>query len=158
MRRGVARRIVWAVALFILGVALVRVVSPARVTVSWETASEVDAAGFHLYRASTPAEAFVRINPALIPAEGDPLTGAAYHYEDENVHWGARYFYQLEEVDLSGRANRYTEIVHSRAGLGWGWAAGVGLFLAMASLYATHPAAPAEADPPVEERREESAA
>lgn len=129
--------VLFALMLFIIGVALVRLTSPARVIITWETASEVDAAGFHLYRAVSPEAPFERITAKLIPTEGDPLTGASYTYEDEDVRWGERYYYQLEEVTLSGATNRYPDIVESRAGLGWGWATGAGALLALMSLGAS---------------------
>ncbi|MGC9398605.1 MAG: hypothetical protein ACP5HM_05655 [Anaerolineae bacterium] len=119
---------------FLIGPLLVRLTSPARATITWETASEVDTAGFHLYRATPPDPSFERITSTPIPAQGDPLTGAEYRYQDKNVRWGARYRYQLEEVTLSGSTQKYPEIVESRAGLGWGWALGSGAGLAALSL------------------------
>ena len=126
--------IVLALVIFAIGALLVRLTSPPRVTVTWETASEVDAAGFRLYRSSAPDGPFEIVTPELIPAEGDPLTGASYSYQDRDVRWGRRYYYQLEEVTLDGSVNRYPEIVKSRAGLGWGWTLAIALGLAALSL------------------------
>jgi len=36
----------------------------------------------------------------LIPAQGNPDTGASYEYVDSDVVKGATYFYKLEDVDL----------------------------------------------------------
>jgi hypothetical protein len=116
--------------LFALGVSAVRIGSPARVIVTWETASEVDTAGFHLYRSRSPEGPFSPIRQSPVPAEGDPLVGASYRYEDEAVVWGQRYFYQLEEVERNGTRNRYPETVTGRAGVGWAWALGGGALLA----------------------------
>jgi hypothetical protein len=116
--------------LFALGVAAVRVGSPARVAVTWETASEVETAGFHVLRARSPDGDFTRITETPVPAEGDPLVGASYRYEDIDVTWGQRYVYQLEEVELDGTRNRYDETVQGRAGLGWPWALAAGAALA----------------------------
>jgi hypothetical protein len=126
--------ILWALGAFLFGLLLVRVTSPARVMLTWETASEVDAAGFHVYRSASAESTFERVTSALIPTKGDPLTGASYSYEDSDVRWGQRYYYQLEEVTLNGGTNRYPEIVQSRAGLGWGWASGIALGMAVLSL------------------------
>jgi hypothetical protein len=112
-----------------LGVAAVRIGSPARVIVTWETASEVDTAGFYVYRSRFPEGPFSPISESPVPAEGDPLVGASYQYEDEEVAWGQQYFYQLEEVERDGTRNRYPEVVEGRAGVGWAWAAAGGMVL-----------------------------
>jgi hypothetical protein len=122
--------VVLSLLLFLLGVAAVRVVSPPRVVVTWETASEVETAGFHVYRSRSPNGEFSRRTETLVPAEGDPLIGASYRYVDEDVVWGQRYVYQLEEVELDGSRNRYEASVEARAGVGWLWALGSGALLA----------------------------
>jgi len=102
------------------------------VTITWETASEVDTMGFNLYRAVTLAEGpFEQVNTELIPAKGDPLTGATYQIEDEGVEPGQLYFYQIEEVEWSGAHQRYPEVVQARAGVPrlWLMAEGVALVL-----------------------------
>jgi hypothetical protein len=116
--------------LFALGVAAVRIGSPAQVIVTWETASEVETAGFHVLRARSPDGDFTLITETPVPAQGDPLVGASYRYEDTDVAWGQRYVYQLEEVELDGTRNRYEETVEGRAGLGWPWALAAGAVLA----------------------------
>jgi hypothetical protein len=120
--RTVITTAVAALLLFALGVTAVRVGSPGRVIVTWETASEVDTAAFHVYRSRSPEGPFSPITESPVPAEGDPLVGASYRYEDKDVTWGRRYFYQLEEVELDGTLNLYPEVVEGRAGVGWGWA------------------------------------
>jgi hypothetical protein len=120
--------------LFALGVVGVRLGSPARIVVTWETASEVETAGFHVYR-SRSSDAFSRITETPVPAEGDPLVGASYRYEDEDVAWGQRYTYQLEEVERDGTRNRYPDVVEGRAGVGWPWAlAGGGMLAALGAV------------------------
>lgn len=123
-------RIAVPMLLFVLGAALVRLGSPPRIQVMWETASEVDAAGFHLYRSQSRDGPFVRITEAPIPARGDPLTGTSYSYEDRDVSWGQSYFYRLAEVELAGGLNRYDRVVEGRAGAGWAWALTSGALLA----------------------------
>ena len=127
----IAQRVLWAVGLFVLGVLLVRLGLPAQVTIQWETASEVEAAGFRLYRAASAEGPFTLLSETLIPAQGDPLTGASYEYEDRETSWGREYFYQLEEMDLNGATNLHPEVVQSRAGAGWPWAIGAGVGLAL---------------------------
>ena len=74
------------------------------VLLTWETATEADTAGFHLWRADSEAGIYARITQALVPSQGDATHGAAYAFTDSNVTAGATYFYKLEDVDLEGRS------------------------------------------------------
>jgi len=76
------------------------------VTLAWETGTEIDNAGFNLYRASAPDGPYAKINGALIAAQGDPVTGATYFFLDENLAPGT-YYYELEDVDLNGVTSRH---------------------------------------------------
>jgi hypothetical protein len=76
----------------------------------WETAVEVDNAGFNLYRAPAASGPYVRINDELIDSESDGLnTGATYQYidipPDDSV-----YYYQLEDIDIKGVGTRYDPV------------------------------------------------
>jgi hypothetical protein len=71
------------------------------VALAWETGTEIDNAGFNLYRASAPDGPYVKVNAALIAAQGDPTSGASYAFLDRGLTPGT-YFYKLEDVDLSG--------------------------------------------------------
>lgn len=73
-----------------------------RIELSWETGSEIDTSGFHLWRAEGEDGEYSRITNALIPSRGGPTKGAQYSYVDENVLWGETYFYKLEDIDFSG--------------------------------------------------------
>ena len=132
-------RAVLAVALLVGGVYLLLADIPP-VALSWETASEVGAAGFNVYRAESPppdvSDAdFVQVNAALIPAQGDEMVGAAYRFEDDDVRPGRRYAYRIEEVEWDGVTTLYPETVTVRAGLprAWNKAAG-GLLLLLGAL------------------------
>ncbi|GAB4581996.1 MAG: hypothetical protein Fur0022_47480 [Anaerolineales bacterium] len=70
--------------------------------VEWSTASELDIAGFNVLRAEHPEGPFLQVNTTLIPPAGDALQGGEYRFEDQNVQGGQTYFYQLQEVELSG--------------------------------------------------------
>jgi hypothetical protein len=129
MRRYVIRILVPLI-YFILGFVIVYLGSPPRIVFTWETVSEVDTAGFLLYRSDSPTGPFSPIVETPIPAKGDPLVGASYEYKDRNVVWGQRYFYQLEEVERSGNRNTFPEIVDGKAGGGWPWALAAGALLA----------------------------
>ena len=74
----------------------------AAVFVEWTTETEVETAGFNLYRSESPAGPYVKVNPALIPGASDPLLGGRYVYTDTNVIAGRTYYYKLEDVELDG--------------------------------------------------------
>jgi hypothetical protein len=73
------------------------------VALAWETGTEIDNAGFNLYRATSPDGPWTKVNGALIAAEGDPVAGASYSFLDEGLAPGT-YTYKLEDVDLNGVA------------------------------------------------------
>jgi hypothetical protein len=70
--------------------------------VEWTTESEVETAGFNLYRSDSSEGPYVKVNPALIPGSSDPLLGGRYVYTDTNVVAGRTYYYKLEDVELDG--------------------------------------------------------
>jgi|GEM_PF-2286647 len=80
------------------------------VTLSWETASEKENAGFDLYRRTAGGE-FQRINPDRIPGAGSSPVCHTYAYVDRDVDNGIRYDYQLADVDWSGRIHLHDRIV-----------------------------------------------
>lgn len=87
--------------------------TPPTVQVEWETATELDTAGFFLYRSEAADGEFVQVNQTLIDSQGSPVTGAAYRYIDRQVEPGVTYFYLLEEVQKDARTNRYEEDMFS---------------------------------------------
>ncbi len=99
---------------------LAQVARPARVTVSWETGSEQDMAGFNLYRGggdggeggdAAAARLPLRVNPAMVPARGNSTEGGSYRFVDDQVSYGARYRYQIESLDRSGGSERLPETI-----------------------------------------------
>gem|GEM_PF-3471385 len=72
------------------------------VILSWETTSEMEHAGFHLWRSENKEWGYERITEALIPAEGSTTQGAAYRFEDTAAAPGKNWFYKLEDVDADG--------------------------------------------------------
>jgi hypothetical protein len=76
------------------------------IVLDWETASEIDNAGFYLYRAETAEGTLVRLNQDLIPSQvppGSPI-GGVYTWLDETVKEGVTYYYWLEVVNVQGGA------------------------------------------------------
>jgi hypothetical protein len=71
--------------------------SDSKVTLQWKTESEVDNAGFNVWRAE-----FEKINTSLISAKGSPTQGVSYQFIDKNVQNRKMYLYKLEDIDLKG--------------------------------------------------------
>ncbi|MDD8025834.1 MAG: SBBP repeat-containing protein [Acidobacteriota bacterium] len=85
------------------------------INITWQTASERDNAGFHLWKKAETEKEFVRMTPALIPARGDMVLGAIYEYVDGGVEEGTRYLYKLECVDMNGE-NSFHGPIEAMAG------------------------------------------
>jgi len=77
----------------------------AAVALDWQTASEAAVVGFDVYRATNVAGPYARVNAALIPAQGDALSGASYHFVDM-PGFGA-FYYQLADVRADGGVERH---------------------------------------------------
>jgi len=73
------------------------------IRVEWETAQEIDNLGFNLYRGTSPAGSFVKINDGLIPGLIYSVKGKSYSYIDAAVTPGTLYYYKLEDIDASGK-------------------------------------------------------
>lgn len=80
------------------------------VTLIWQTESEIDNAGFNLYRAESADGPYVKINYALIHAEGSPTQGTAYEFVDKGLDNRKIYYYKLEDIDLNGMTTQHGPI------------------------------------------------
>jgi hypothetical protein len=136
-RRGGFRQVFWAVLslLLTIGGAWLLLSDLAPVVLTWETASEVGAAGFNVYRSPAGEDDFTKVNETLIPAQGDEMVGASYRFEDSNVRPGVRYRYRIEEVELDGSTTIYPETVDVRAGLPRLWVRVEGVVLMAIALF-----------------------
>ncbi len=74
-----------------------------KVVLTWATASEVDSAGFNIYRSKNKG-GYTQINSGLIPARGSQTAGARYRYIDTGVKNRTRYSYIIEDIDIFGEA------------------------------------------------------
>ncbi len=79
-----------------------------RVVVLWETGTEIDNAGFNIYRAVSPDGPWVKVNNVLIAAEGDPVAGTSYTLVDTPGR--GVFYYRLEDIDLSGVATLHEAV------------------------------------------------
>ena len=99
-----------AVAALALGYYARMAPAEATITVEWATASELDTAGFNLYRSESPDGPFTRINDYLIPGSLEPLIGGSYVFTDTDVVAGHTYYYQLEDVETVGTTTRHEPV------------------------------------------------
>lgn len=78
------------------------------IRVEWETVTEIDTLGFHIYRAGSPDDEPVRLTRDLIPSQNPGgLMGGRYEFLDRAVKPGCAYYYWLEDVDVYGTATRH---------------------------------------------------
>lgn len=98
--------------LSLAGVLLIYQLLNPTVEVRWETATEVETAGFNLYRGTSRDDISWLINQeGIIASKGGSMSGAAYTFTDNQVEAGQTYFYLIEEIEYSGHAQRYEEDV-----------------------------------------------
>jgi hypothetical protein len=106
------------IALLIIVLALSGCAAPVRV--EWTTETEMNTAGFNLYRGESADGPFdVKVNAQLIPPAADPLTGGKYQYVDQTARAGVTYYYRLEEVERNGGTNDFGPISVRAGGLEW---------------------------------------
>ena len=74
--------------------------SAGSITVAWQTGTEIDNAGFNLYRATSATGTWSKITSSVIAAQGNAVSGASYSFVDRPGY--GTFFYKLEDVDLNG--------------------------------------------------------
>jgi hypothetical protein len=89
----------------------------ASIVIEWSTASELDTAGFNIYRSEAPKGDAILVNDKVVSASTEPWIGGNYKYIDNNVTPGTIYYYWLEDIGMSGNVNRHGPIeVEAKAG------------------------------------------
>ena len=72
------------------------------VLIEWRTASEINLAGYNIFKSTIKENNFAKINKVIIPgAAPDPSQGASYSYIDP-LDEQAVYYYKLQIVELDG--------------------------------------------------------
>jgi hypothetical protein len=80
-----------------------------RARILWETGTEIDNAGFNIYRAGSPDGPWVKVNDSLIGAEGEVAAGASYTFYDTPGR--GLFYYRLEDVDLFGLTTQHEPVM-----------------------------------------------
>ncbi|MCF7803431.1 MAG: T9SS type A sorting domain-containing protein [Candidatus Marinimicrobia bacterium] len=80
------------------------------VLLQWITESEIENLGFNLYRSASETGDYQRVNSALIPGAGSSPDRHTYNYTDKKPGPGHVLWYQLEDVDFTGKTTRHEAI------------------------------------------------
>jgi len=85
------------------------------IVLGWKTASEVNNAGFHVWRARKDERGnfvdIVKLTKQLVPTQGVSHTGVTYSYVDDSITVPATYFYAVEDVEFNGKSKIHLEHV-----------------------------------------------
>ena len=76
--------------------------SNGRAKLAWVTESEIDNAGFNIWRADAADGEYVKLNEEIIPAKGSETNGAKYFFTDHTAKNRKTYFYKLQDIDVYG--------------------------------------------------------
>jgi len=80
----------------------------------WTTESEIENAGFFVYRSTNQNSGFQRINRSIIPRQGNSAGTQNYTYVDHHVTNGIAYYYQISDQDINGY-----ETIHNFLAIGF---------------------------------------
>lgn len=104
------------------------------IRIEWETETEINTAGFNIYRSNDPAGEFIQLNQELIPAEGSPVSGASYSFVDHGVAGGQTYFYKLEDIELDNSRTQHDLIEYQAPLTAW-WVPLTAAFSVLCGLF-----------------------
>jgi hypothetical protein len=77
--------------------------------IDWETATELDTAGFYVARGNSFTGPFAQVSPYM-PHEGDTVVGATYVFTDRIPAVNQTYYYRLEVIDTDQSINYHGPI------------------------------------------------
>jgi len=72
--------------------------------ITWETAVEINNAGFQIWRSATQDGEYQKITGLLIPSQGGSTFGARYEYHDFGIVPGTASWYKLQDIDHHGNS------------------------------------------------------
>ncbi len=74
----------------------------AGVLLKWTTESEVDNAGFYIYRSQTREGEFKVVNPTMIQGSGTTSERSTYTWKDTTAKPNTVYYYRIEDISHAG--------------------------------------------------------
>ncbi|MCY4552862.1 MAG: lamin tail domain-containing protein [Candidatus Poribacteria bacterium] len=72
------------------------------VIIKWQTESELNNAGFNIFRSQTPTGKFVKVNSRLIEGHGTSSESHTYRFVDKDAKPNVAYYYRIEDVSFAG--------------------------------------------------------
>ena len=78
------------------------------VVINWATESELNNAGFNIFRSTSRTKNFRRINTKLIRGAGTTGERNTYQFIDKTAKSNVVYYYRIEDVDLTGNRETLT--------------------------------------------------
>ena len=82
-----------------------------QIILSWTTLSEIDNAGFNIWRSDKKDGKYTKINSKIIEAQGGATEVAEYAYSDNTGRPGVRYYYKLEDIDTRGASTFHEPVL-----------------------------------------------
>ena len=82
--------------------------------IKWSTASEVENAGFNVYRGDSEDGPFERLNDELIEGAYTTDEPSSYSFLDREIDPYRSYFYYVESVSLSGVRENFTPVIRAK--------------------------------------------
>ncbi len=73
-----------------------------QVLLRWTTASEIENAGFNVFRSETKDGRFVKVNATLIQGAGTTSDRSEYTWIDTTAKPNVEYYYQIQDISFSG--------------------------------------------------------
>ena len=80
------------------------------VVLNWTTESELDNAGFYIYRSETKAGEFKVVNPTLVQGAGTTSERRTYTWTDTTAKPNTVYYYQIEDISHAGERKRLATV------------------------------------------------
>ncbi len=78
------------------------------IVINWRTASELNNAGFNVYRGAASNGPFTKLNTSLVPVKNPgSISGASYSYIDSSAEKGKTHYYKLESVEFNGTTQQF---------------------------------------------------
>jgi hypothetical protein len=79
----------------------------------WETKSEVESAGFNIFRSEQSDAGFVKVNKEPIPSAKWSARVRQYEYIDRTIDPCKSYFYYIDGMTSGGESMRVSETMHA---------------------------------------------
>jgi hypothetical protein len=80
------------------------------IVLTWTTESEVNSAGFYVWRSETENGKYQRLSTGIIAGQGNSSSQSGYRFSDPNAMAGKTYWYKIESVSTDGKSEFHGSI------------------------------------------------